>query len=103
MTQNSFKESVYEIVADIPKGRVMYYGQIAALCGQPRASRIVGQLAHYGPSDLPWHRVVMKSGSMAGGFPGGMEHQKALLVSEGISISENFVINDMTGCIYDIH
>lgn len=99
MTEKSFKESVYDIVATIPRGSVMTYGQIAALCGRPRASRIVGQLAYYGPSDLPWHRVVMKSGSMAGGFPGGMEHQMALLTSEDIVI-DDYVITDMDKVVF---
>lgn len=99
MTQNSFKDSIYELVATIPKSRVMYYGQIAALCGKPRAARIVGQVAHFGPEGLPWHRVVMKSGSMAGGFPGGMEHQKALLTSEGIQFN-GYVIADIDQVLY---
>ena len=101
MTETSFKESVYGIVASIPRGSVMYYGQIATLCGRPRASRIVGQLAHYGPSDLPWHRVVMKSGSMAGGYPGGMEHQKALLTSEDIVV-DGYTIKDMGKVLYNL-
>lgn len=37
------------MVAQIPKGRVMTYGQIAAMCGSPRAARIVGGVAHFAP------------------------------------------------------
>ena len=51
---NDFKKDVYEVVAKIPKGRVMTYGQIAALCNHPRAARSVGQVAHWGPQELPW-------------------------------------------------
>lgn len=42
---SGFRERVYVVVAQIPKGRVMTYGQIAALCGNPRAARIVGFVA----------------------------------------------------------
>ena len=64
-------ELVYEYVAQIPQGRVMTYGQLAALCGSPRAARIVGGIAHFGPEELPWHRVVNKQGGLAGAFHGG--------------------------------
>ncbi len=79
-----FKEAVYAVVARIPAGRVMTYGQIAALCGSPRAARIVGGLAHFGPVGLPWQRVVNKTGGMASGYPGGQAHQAELLTQEGI-------------------
>ena len=62
---NQFSQDVYALVARIPKGRVMTYGQIAALCGSPRSARIVGQVAHWGPLDLPWQRVVNKRGGLA--------------------------------------
>jgi len=44
-----FKRRVYELVASIPKGRVMTYGQVAALCGAAWAAWEVGQIAHHGP------------------------------------------------------
>ena len=44
MTSN-FKTRVYDIVAQIPEGQVMTYGQIAALCGRPRAARVIGTIA----------------------------------------------------------
>ena len=43
-----FKERVYAFVAQIPKGKVMTYGQLAALAGNARAARIVGGIAHFG-------------------------------------------------------
>jgi methylated-DNA-protein-cysteine methyltransferase-like protein len=79
MSDENFAHLVYECVAQIPRGRVMTYGQIAALCGSPRAARIVGGIAHYGPEELPWHRVVNKQGGLAGTFPGGRsEHARRL-------------------------
>lgn len=89
---DSFSKKVLEIVAQIPEGRVMTYGQIAALAGEPRASRIVGGIAHYGPPDLPWQRVVKKDGLLAEGFPGGRDHQRDLLEAEGLSFSVDYQI-----------
>jgi methylated-DNA-protein-cysteine methyltransferase-like protein len=89
----TFKEQVYELVAQIPKGRVMTYGQIAALCGRPRAARIVGGVAHYGPTELPWLRVVKKDGSLAEGYPSGTEGHKQALEAEGVEIIDYRVQN----------
>lgn len=87
MSRNGFTEKVLSLVAQIPQGRVMTYGQIAALCGKPRAARMVGQIAHFGPEDLPWQRVVNKSGGLARGYSfGGKEAQKKALVAEGIVV-----------------
>src|SRR5437762_916923 len=88
-----FKQRVYEVVRQIPKGRVMSYGQIAALCGSPLAARIVGGVAHYGDSDLPWQRVVMKDGGLATGFPGGTEGHKAALQAEGVEVDDEYRVN----------
>lgn len=93
MDANSFAQQVYELVAQIPPGRVMTYGQIAALCGSPRAARIVGGIAHFGPEELPWHRVVNKQGRLAGAFPGGRLEQAARLRFEGVDISKNYLVD----------
>ncbi len=95
MTQKkpSFKELVYELVTQIPEGRVMTYGDIAALCGQAAASRIVGGLAHFGPTDLPWHRVVNRFGGLAAGYYGGKAgHQKAL-EQEGFVVKDQKIVD----------
>jgi len=88
-----FADMVYEYVAQIPPGRVMTYGQLAALCGQPRAARIVGGIAHWGPEELPWHRVVNKQGGLAGAFPGGRVEQARRLEAEGVPVDENYSID----------
>jgi methylated-DNA-protein-cysteine methyltransferase-like protein len=85
----SFAEMVYAYVAQIPAGRLMTYGQLAALCGHPRAARMVGGIAHFGPEELPWHRVVNKRGGLAGGFPGGRSEHARRLEAEGVAISED--------------
>lgn len=81
-----FAQRVYALVAQIPSGHVMTYGQIAALCGSAQAARIVGGIAHFGPPDLPWQRVVNKKGGLAAGYYGGREGQKRELEAEGVEV-----------------
>jgi methylated-DNA-protein-cysteine methyltransferase-like protein len=65
--QNNFFDKVYAVVAAIPCGRVISYGGIAAILGNPRAARQVGWAMRVCPEHLPWHRVVMKDGTVTGG------------------------------------
>lgn len=91
-----FAQRVYALVAQIPRGQVMTYGQIAALCGSAQASRIVGGIAHFGPPDLPWQRVVNKKGGLAAGYYGGREGQKRDLEAEGVLVlgeEGNYYVN----------
>jgi methylated-DNA-protein-cysteine methyltransferase related protein len=88
-----FNDRVYALVAQIPKGRVMTYGQLAALAGAAWAAWEVGQIAHTGPTDLPWQRVVNKKGGLAAGYPGGREGHKVALEAEGVEVSEEFTIS----------
>jgi methylated-DNA-protein-cysteine methyltransferase-like protein len=89
-----FRDRVYTLVAQIPKGRLMTYGQIAALCGNPLAAWEVGQIAHGGPTDLPWQRVVNKQGGLASAYTwGGFEGHKKKLEAEGIEVSKDFTVN----------
>lgn len=82
----NFKIMVQSIVASIPYGKVMTYGQIASLCGRPRAARIVGGIAHFGDPDLPWQRVVNAKGGLATGYPGGRMGHRDVLQAEGVKI-----------------
>jgi methylated-DNA-protein-cysteine methyltransferase-like protein len=83
-----FRERVEAVVAQIPRGRVMTYGQLAALCGNARAARIVGGIAHFGDPNLPWQRVVNKQGGLAAGYPGGRQGHKAQLETEGMTFND---------------
>jgi methylated-DNA-protein-cysteine methyltransferase-like protein len=85
--ESNFAERVEVIVAQIPEGRVMTYGQLASLAGSPRAARIVGGIAHFGDPELPWHRVVNKKGGLASGYPGGRRGHKEHLEAEGIKVT----------------
>ena len=88
-----FRNRVQSLVAQIPRGRVMTYGQIAALCGSPRAARIVGGIAHFGDPNLPWQRVVHRDGSLAAGFPGGVEGHRQVLAAEDVEVDDDLKVD----------
>ena len=92
--KTDFRDKVFWLVWNIPEGKCISYGDIAALAGSPRAARIVGGIAHNGPSELPWHRVIHKDGRLASGFPGGPELQKQLLQAEDVAIKIEKVSSD---------
>ena len=83
-----FFERCYEVVKQIPEGRVATYGQIARMLGEPRRARYVGYAMHSSPGmagGVPCHRVVFKDGMLAPGFAfGGPGAQRALLEAEGV-------------------
>lgn len=78
----------------------MTYGQLAALCGSPRAARIVGGIAHFGDPALPWQRVVNKKGGLASGYPGGRKGHRAHLESEGVKMSEDNYVQDLQALLW---
>lgn len=90
MPEQSFRSQVEAIVARIPRGRVMTYGQVATLLGHPRRARAVGFVAHYGDASIPWHRVVNRHGRVAPGYPGGMPAHRAELAAEAVEIGDDF-------------
>jgi methylated-DNA-protein-cysteine methyltransferase-like protein len=90
---NNFKNKIEALMAQVPRGQVTTYGDLAGLAGNAHASRIVGGIAHYGNPDLPWHRLVNRFGGLAAGFPGGREVQEQLLLGDGI-ICTNFIVDD---------
>ena len=82
MDGNPFFQQVYNIVEHIPYGRVVSYGEIARMLGQPRSARVVGWAMRCCPDNLPWQRVVMADGSITGGKYANI--RKALLEAEGV-------------------
>jgi methylated-DNA-protein-cysteine methyltransferase-like protein len=87
---SNYFQQIYRLVAQIPAGKVATYGQIAALIGNPRASRTVGWAMRNAPSNLqlPCHRVVYQSGALAPPDTFGSSGlQRALLESEGITFN----------------
>lgn len=92
----SFFERVYEVVCQIPYGRVSSYGAIARFLGTAGSARMVGwamNAAHTKP-EVPAHRVVNRHGLLTGKhhFPGTHLMQQ-LLESEGIAVQNDQVVN----------
>lgn len=83
----SLSERIASVVARIPRGYVAFYGQVAALAGNPRAARqVVRTLKMWSDSrNLPWHRVVNREGRITLPPEGGRDLQRALLDEEGVS------------------
>ena len=83
----SFFKQVYRVVAVIPPGQVLTYGQIATLVGAPYLARQVGWAMHGCPLELPWQRVVGAGGRLltrSPNPPGGSLQQRQLLEQEGV-------------------
>lgn len=92
----NFFEKVYDVVREIPFGRVCSYGLIARYLGSPQSARMVGWAmnASHIKEDVPAHRVVNRIGLLTGKqhFEGTNLMQQ-LLESEGIQIKENQVVD----------
>lgn len=89
---NGFFKKVYEVVKQIPCGKVATYGQIATLAGAPRMSRQVGWALHVNPEPyvIPCHRVVNREGKLSGAFAfGGLDAQRYLLANEGVKFESD--------------
>ena len=82
----SFTKKVLEVVAEIPKGTVLTYSQVATRAGNPKASRAVGSImAKNTDKKIPCHRVVKSDGSI--GMYNGLQgaSKEAILKKEGIT------------------
>lgn len=88
MADEAFFQRAYDIVRQIPRGRVATYGQVARMMGEPRKARFVGFAMHSSPGmagGVPCHRVVFADGSLAPGFAfGGPGQQRRMLQEEGV-------------------
>lgn len=88
------RAALYLVLAAIPEGKVVSYGELAALAGLGRAARWVGRTLSQLPPDtrLPWHRVLSAGGrlSLAAGTPSG-EEQRARLRAEGLTVRNDRV------------
>ena len=80
-----FDAEIYDIVRQIPAGRVVTYGQLARLAGRPRWARRAGRALANAPEGLPCHRVVNSSGRLAPGWTA----QRELLAREGVAFRRN--------------
>ena len=84
--EQSYRERVYEVVRQIPKGRVMTYGQIAEILGDGYTARTVGYVMHGADSEnVPWQRVINAQGKCSTSkmtLPVNL--QQSILESEGV-------------------
>lgn len=83
-------DEVWDVVRQIPVGKVMSYGQVAALLERRLSPRAVGWALHACPDDVPWQRVVNARGEcstdrVAGARPG---RQRRRLEAEGVEFDE---------------
>jgi methylated-DNA-protein-cysteine methyltransferase-like protein len=83
--QDKFDPRVWQVVADIPRGRVMGYGEVARAAGFPRYSRMVAAALGRSPEPLPWFRVVRSNRTLAFEIGSSAYREQAqLLKQEGI-------------------
>lgn len=75
---------VLEIIRAIPRGKVLTYGQVAALADAPRAARQVGRILYFYGVYVPWQRVVNAYGGLSTYKVGSGERQRILLEREGV-------------------
>ncbi len=97
MDNTSFFKRVYEVVKQVPYGRVTTYGAIAAFLSSKGAARMVGWAlngSYTAHDNIPAHRVVNRKGLLTGKKHfGGPEVMKQLLESEGVVIDHDQIIN----------
>lgn len=94
--KNDFFERVYQIVRQIPEGRVTSYGAIAKAIGAARSARMVGYAmnASHHLEDVPAHRVVNRSGVLTGKHHfDGTNLMQQLLENEGIKVVNNQIVD----------
>jgi methylated-DNA-protein-cysteine methyltransferase-like protein len=78
-----FTDAVIAVLAAIPPGEVLSYGEVAAEAGYPGAARAVGNLLQSTDLELPWWRVVTASGRLV---PGHEKVHTAHLRAEGVTV-----------------
>jgi methylated-DNA-protein-cysteine methyltransferase-like protein len=91
---DEFEQQLYAWLAQVPRGRVVTYGQLAGLIGRPNGARWVGWQLGRLPrgSDLPWFRVINASGRSSLPLdPSGWNRQLRLLRGEGVEIVDGRV------------
>ncbi|TSD64548.1 MGMT family protein [Inquilinus sp. KBS0705] len=96
MPDYNFFDNVYDVVRQIPAGRVTSYGAIAAYLGSKQSSRVVGyamMACGNAQPPVPAHRVVNRQGLLTGKFHFGGDTMEQLLANEGVVVIDNQVLN----------
>ena len=88
-SDNDYRERVFRIVRQIPRGKVMTYGQIAEILGDGYTPRTVGFVMHSSNDKTPWHRVINAQGACSTrGIVLPHDKQQRMLEAEGVSFNE---------------
>ena len=83
----SFQRKVYEVIKQIPLGKVLTYREVAKRIGYPKAYRAVGNALNENQDPkIPCHRII-KSDGKVGGYNRGIKKKIVLLKKEGITIN----------------
>ena len=84
IAMKTFSEKVKEVVAKIPRGKVLTYKEVAKKAGNEKATRAVGSIMakNYDPK-VPCHRVIRTDGKIGNYNRGGEKAKRALLIKEG--------------------
>lgn len=101
MSDKSFYEQVYDVVRQIPRGKVTSYGRVAQMLGRPNAARAVGYALSALKDEpankrasVPWHRVINSQGRIT---ISNREHtakdQARLLKAEGVMVSDDLRVD----------
>jgi len=89
VNDKAYRARVYDLVRQIPHGRVMTYGQIAIVLGEGYTARTVGYVMHGSEDGVPWQRVINSQGKCSTSklsIP--MNLQQTMLEQEGVVFSE---------------
>lgn len=104
LVTDSPTKRIYEAVKRIPKGHVATYGQVAAMAGNPKMSRAVGNALHKNPDpeNIPCFRVVNSKGELSGAFAfGGAGEQERRLEEDGVEVRDGKVDLNRFGIVTD--
>jgi methylated-DNA-protein-cysteine methyltransferase-like protein len=90
VNESQYRERVYEIVREIPVGRVMTYGQIAEILGKGYTPRTIGYVMHAADTEkIPWQRVINAQGACSTGkLTMPINIQQKILEDEGVEFNE---------------
>ncbi len=93
----SFFDDVYDVVRQVPKGRVTSYGAIASYLGTKLSARMVGWAmngAHHVKPKVPAQRVVNRNGMLSGkAHFNTPTHMQELLKKDGVNVKEDTVVD----------
>jgi methylated-DNA-protein-cysteine methyltransferase-like protein len=87
--ETTYRQPVYDLVSQIPKGKVMTYGSIAIVLGDGYTPRTVGYVMHASPDGVPWQRVINSQGKCSTGrLTMPVNLQQEMLEKEGVELSK---------------